>query len=82
MWVKGQQDSCVPTLYVMSSSDPSMGLSRLSQRLGTGVKNSNGSTRVGTGSTDGRGKMHAEVLRETTSSIKIPVKEVIFTPWF
>lgn len=29
-----------------------------------------------------RGEMHVEVLKETTFSIKIPVKEVIFTPWF
>lgn len=70
--VKCQQDSCVPMLYVMSSSNPSTGLPRLSQRLGIGVKNSNGSTWVATGNTDGKGD----------ASIKIPVKEVIFTSWF
>jgi len=27
-------------------------------------------------------EMHVEVLMDTTSSIKIPVKEVILSPWF
>lgn len=51
MWVKCEQDSCMPMLYVMSSSDPSTGLSWLSQRLGIGVKNYTGSTWVRTGNT-------------------------------
>lgn len=45
----------MPMLYVMSSSDPSTGLSWLSQRLGIGVKNYTRSTWIRTGNTDGRG---------------------------
>lgn len=51
MWVKCQQESCMPMLCVLSSSDSSTVLSWLSQRLGIGVKSYPGSTWARTGNT-------------------------------